>query len=97
MQIDNELISRLEKLARLQLSDTEKEQIKHDMTNILNMVEKLQEVDVDGVAPLVYVNEPTHRLRPDKIDHQVTREDALRDAPDQDGTYFRVPKVIDIK
>lgn len=97
MQIDDDLISRLEKLARLQLSPTEREQIKHDMSNILDMVEKLQEVEVAGVTPLVYVNEAAQRLRQDEVKHQVTRNEALRNAPDHDDTYFRVPKVIDIK
>ena len=96
MKIDDQLISRLENLARLQLSATEKEGLKTDLTNILCMVEKLQELDVEDVEPLVYLNEAVNRQREDLISNQVDREAALRNAPDQDGTFFRVPKVIDL-
>lgn len=95
MKVDDQLISRLEHLSRLQLSTEERKTIQNDLENILSMVEKLQEVDVEDVAPLVYVNAVENRLREDKIKHQVTRQDALRNAPSEDGKFFRVPKVID--
>lgn len=96
MQIDDQLISRLELLARLQLSDAEKDQLKTDLNSILAMVEKLNDLDVEGVEPLVYLNEALNRPRADEVRNQVSREDALRNAPDQDETFFRVPKVIDL-
>lgn len=96
MQIDDQLISRLEKLARLKLSVAEHETIKGDLNNILQMVEKLQALDLKGVEPLTYVNADENRLRPDFVKGQVSREEALRHAPDTDGTFFRVPKVIDL-
>jgi aspartyl-tRNA(Asn)/glutamyl-tRNA(Gln) amidotransferase subunit C len=96
MKIDDQLISRLENLARLQLSATEKEGLKTDLTNILSMVEKLQELDVEGIQPLVYLNETINRPREDKIRNEADRDAALRNAPDHDGTFFRVPKVIDL-
>jgi aspartyl-tRNA(Asn)/glutamyl-tRNA(Gln) amidotransferase subunit C len=96
MRIDDQLISRLENLARLQLSPTEREAILTDLDNILAMVEKLQELDVSEVAPLVYVNAGANRLRQDEIAGQVSQEEALRSAPDHDGVHFRVPKVIDL-
>ena len=96
MKIDDQLISRLENLARLQLSTTEKEGLKTDLTNILGMVEKLQELDVEDVEPLVYLNEAINRQREDVISNQVDRDAALRNPPDQDGHFFRVPKVIDL-
>ena len=95
MQIDDQLISRLELLARLQLSDAEKEGLKTDLNSILAMVEKLNDLDVSGVEPLVYLNEAINRPRVDEVRNQVGRTEALRNAPDQDGTFFRVPKVID--
>ena len=97
MQIDNELVSRLEHLARLELSEEERKQMQTDLNKILTMVEKLQELPTDGVEPLVYLNPDTNVWRKDEVAHQVKREDALKNAPDQDGTYFKVPKVIDLK
>ena len=96
MQIDDQLISRLELLARLELSDAEKVRLKADLNSILGMVEKLNDLDVEGVEPLVYLNDAINRMREDQVANQVSREEALQNAPDQNGTFFRVPKVIDL-
>ena len=94
MQIDDQLISRLEHLTRLKLSPEEREQSKKDLSNILGMVEKLHELDLEGVKPLTYINDQVNVLREDQIANQVDRKEALKNAPDQDGSFFRVPKVI---
>jgi aspartyl-tRNA(Asn)/glutamyl-tRNA(Gln) amidotransferase subunit C len=94
MTIDETLISRLEQLARLELSAAEKVRLQQDLNSILAMVEKLQELDTTGVEPLIYINDQVNVLREDEVNHQVSREAALRNAPKSDGTYFRVPKVI---
>ena len=96
MQVDKKLISRLEELTRLDLSEEEREALRRDLTGILAMVEKLRELDLDGVEPLVYVNEEQNRWRRDEVRGQVSRPEALRNAPDSDGKHFRVPKVIDL-
>lgn len=97
MTIDEKLISRLEQLARLELSAEEKERLRGDLNHILAMVEKLEALDTTGVEPLVYINEAVNVWRDDEVKHQVSQEEALRNAPKSDGTYFRVPKVIDLK
>ncbi|MCB0650135.1 MAG: Asp-tRNA(Asn)/Glu-tRNA(Gln) amidotransferase subunit GatC [Saprospiraceae bacterium] len=95
MVIDNKLISKLENLARLELDETERKKIRHDLNEILKMVEKLNDLDTTGVEPLVYVNEAeVNEWREDKIVSTISREEALKNAPDQDGVYFKVPKVI---
>lgn len=98
MKIDLDLILKLEKLSRLELSAPERETLIQDLNDILQMVERLQELDTEGVAPLVYVNETTaESQRPDEVQGAVSREAALRNAPRHDGSFFRVPKVIDLK
>lgn len=94
MTIDRNLILKLENLAKLELSETERSKLTSDLNNILSMVEKLQELDTTGVEPLVYVNEEVNRLREDVISNQVSQDAALSNAPDQNGTYFKVPKVL---
>ncbi len=94
MKIDKALISRLEILAKLKLSEAEKEELADDLNNTLQMVEKLQEVDTEGVDPLVYINEEVNKLRADKVEGMVSRTDALKNAPDNDETFFKTPKVI---
>ena len=96
MKIDKQLISKLEHLARLELSDQEAGQLMGDLNNILEMVEKLQELDTAEVEPLVYINEDVNVLREDAVEGQVSREEALRAAPDHDAVHFRTPKVIGI-
>jgi aspartyl-tRNA(Asn)/glutamyl-tRNA(Gln) amidotransferase subunit C len=97
MQIDKSLILRLEHLARLELSDTERSQIQGDLNNILEMVEQLQNLPTDEVEPLVYLNSDVNVWRADQVKNQVSREEALKNAPDHDDAYFKVPKVIDLK
>ena len=94
MQVDEQLVLRLEKLARLRLSEEEREVIQGDLNKILGMVDKLKEIDTDDVKPLVYMNEEVNVLREDIVKNQTARKDALRNAPAEDGTYFKVPKVI---
>jgi aspartyl-tRNA(Asn)/glutamyl-tRNA(Gln) amidotransferase subunit C len=97
MQIDEKLISRLEHLARLELSKEERLHLQQDLNKILQMVEKLNELDTTNVDPLVYINEEGNVWRQDEVNHQISREKALKNAPDQNGTFFKVPKVIDTK
>ena len=57
------------------------------------MIEKLEELDTSGIDPLIYINEEVNKLREDSIQNQVSLNEALSNAPDHDGTYFKVPKV----
>ena len=61
---------------------------------MLNLVDKLQEVDTTGVEPLIHITQEKNRLRQDEAVLRLDREDVLRIAPNQDGQYFRVPKVV---
>ncbi|MCI5080305.1 MAG: Asp-tRNA(Asn)/Glu-tRNA(Gln) amidotransferase subunit GatC [Saprospiraceae bacterium] len=97
MKIDKQLISKLENLARLKLSEEESKDLQTDLNAILEMVEKLQELDTEGVEPLVYINEEVNVFRKDKVTNQVSQDEALRNAPDHDGSFFKVPKVINKK
>lgn len=94
MQIDLNLILRLENLARLQLSEEERASMLQDLNEILKMVDKLSELDTTNVEPLVYLSNQMQSLRSDEIKGQITLNDALKNAPMTDGTYFKVPKVI---
>lgn len=96
MKIDESLILRLENLARLELSATERAQIQTDLENILGMVEKLQSLDTSGVEPLTYISEEENVLRLDEVKNELDRSKAMQNAPNSDGEYFKVPKVIDL-
>lgn len=82
-------------LARLQLTDDEVESLTEDMSEILGYMETLEELDTSNVEPLEHVIEMEYRLRDDKAKEPLSHEEALKNAPDADSDYFRVPKVID--
>lgn len=82
-------------LARLQLTDDEVESLTEDMSEILGYMETLEELDTSNVEPLEHVIEMEYRLRDDKAKEPLSHKEALKNAPDADSDYFRVPKVID--
>ncbi|MBK8557708.1 MAG: Asp-tRNA(Asn)/Glu-tRNA(Gln) amidotransferase subunit GatC [Lewinellaceae bacterium] len=94
MEVNKVLISKLEKLARLQLEDTERERLQTDLGKMLDLVEQLRELPTDGVAPLIYLNAQQNVFREDLPIPSSPVQQALRNAPDHDDQYFRVPKVI---
>ena len=95
MQIDRALLLRIEHLARLELSEASRETILQDMNKILDMVEKLNEPDTEMVEPLVYINEAVQPLREDVAEDWNQRDAAFRNAPLSDGSFFKVPKMME--
>ncbi|MBC6995986.1 Asp-tRNA(Asn)/Glu-tRNA(Gln) amidotransferase subunit GatC [Neolewinella lacunae] len=96
MTVDEQLILRLAKLSRLAPTPEQTDRLRADLVNILGMVEKLDELDLAAVAPLRYVTGVENVLRPDASGDHLDRAEALANAPDadQEGGYFRVPRVI---
>jgi aspartyl-tRNA(Asn)/glutamyl-tRNA(Gln) amidotransferase subunit C len=94
MKIDNNLVDRLAELSKLEFEPADKEKIQEDLQKILDLVEKLAEVNVEGVEPLIYMTDERNVLRKDEVKDMVSKEDALSNAPQKDSDYFRVPKVI---
>jgi len=94
MNIDTALVNRLAELSKLEFEDAEKQRLVTDLQKIMNLIDKLNEVDVTGVAPLVYMNDTEVQWREDEIKGMVTKAEALLNAPQKDSDYFKVPKVI---
>ncbi len=94
MKLDKKEVEKLAHLARLEFNEKEKEEMIEDMDKIIGFIEKLDSLNLEGVEPLVYMTEDENRPREDKVLYEVTREEALRNAPDKDSDYFRVPKVV---
>lgn len=95
MDISNEMVDKLADLAKLEFSPAEKEQLKGDLSKITGFFEKLNELDTDNVEPLVFMSDEVNVLREDEVQHPITKEEALRNAPAKDSDYFRVPKFLD--
>ena len=94
MEVNEALVDRLALLSKLSFDKEEKEKLIVDLGNILNLVDKLNEVDTSGVNPLVYMNGEMNILREDVIVSEITKEEALKNAPQKDSDYFKVPKMI---
>jgi aspartyl-tRNA(Asn)/glutamyl-tRNA(Gln) amidotransferase subunit C len=95
MKITEQKVDDLAKLSRLKFDENEKKSIQNELEKILEMCEKLQEVNTDGVEPLIYMTNSHTVLRPDEVVQEISKAEALKNAPKTDGDFFRVPKVID--
>ncbi|MEO7212740.1 Asp-tRNA(Asn)/Glu-tRNA(Gln) amidotransferase subunit GatC [Mucilaginibacter sp.] len=94
MTIDEQTVDKIAHLARLELAPDEKAEMIADMNKILGFMDKLNEVDTTGVEPLVYMTDEPNILREDVVKQVITTEEALKNAPDHDGSHFLVAKVI---
>jgi aspartyl-tRNA(Asn)/glutamyl-tRNA(Gln) amidotransferase subunit C len=95
MKLDNEIIEKIAHLARLEVNSAEKENLLNDMNNILSFMEKLNELDTEGVEPLIYLTDEINVFREDEVKQEITVEDALKNAPKHNNKYFQVARVID--
>ena len=95
MKIDRELLDKIAHLSRLEFDEKDADKMMQDMTNIVNWVEKLNEVDTTGVEPLTTMSHEINALREDEVKDHLPHDQALKNAPQKDATYFRVPKVIE--
>tara|TARA_B110000459_G_scaffold152665_1_gene166667 strand:- start:440 stop:742 length:303 start_codon:yes stop_codon:yes gene_type:complete len=92
--IDNKLVADLSRLAKLKFDDLKAEKMKSDLDKIIVFVDKLAEINTTGVEPLIYLSEEVNVLRADKVKHEVSQENALKNAPQKDSDYFKVPTVL---
>lgn len=94
MEVTGELIDKLAHLSRLQFSDEEKESLKKDLGQMISFIDKLNELDTEGVEPLLHAGSRTNVLREDVVQGAVSCEEALLNAPQKNDQFFLVPKAI---
>ncbi len=82
-------------LAQLALDDAEKTRLAGELNKILGYMESLNELDTEGVEPMMHAMPLTNVFREDVVEESLPREEALRNAPSHDGAYFLVPKILD--
>ena len=95
MSLTPDDVRHLARLARLRLTDDETEQMIGDLGQILDYMGQIAAVDTVGVEPTMHPFDVGNRTRPDAVEPRITRDEALRNAPDHDDAYVRVPKTID--
>ena len=95
MKISLETVEYVAGLARLNLSDKEKEMMVAQMGDILDYMDKLNALDTKGVKPLEHVEPMSNVFREDSVKESFAREDILANAPDKDSGAFKVPKIVE--
>ena len=86
-------VEHVAKLARLELSEAEKEMFTHQLGDVLAHVEKMNEVDTTGVDPMNHPIDFVNVMREDNKIYENTREELMSNAPDIEGEFFKVPKI----
>ena len=95
MKIDKQTLDKIAHLSRLEISKEDEPKMLQDLTSIVTFVEKLNEVNTDGVEPLTTMSQEINALREDEPGGHLTHEEVLKNAPAKDKDFFRVPKVIE--
>lgn len=94
IKVTKDLIDNLSELSKLNFDQKQSQQIKFDLEKMLEFVNTISQINTDNVEPLVYVNEETKLLRKDEVKDSLSQADALRNAPEKDSDYFKVPVVL---
>jgi aspartyl-tRNA(Asn)/glutamyl-tRNA(Gln) amidotransferase subunit C len=105
MSVSEQDVDRVAELANLELTASEKAQMFRDLNSVLGYFAQLNELDTSAVPPMAQVADQltegsaweaiTPHLRPDEVTPSLSREQVMAAAPDTDGAFFRVPKVIE--
>lgn len=94
MILDSEQVRKVALLARLDLTAEEEAQFSTQLSSILEYFEQLSELDTENILPTTRAIEVSNVTRKDELEVSTSREDMLKEAPDQDGDFFRVPQII---
>ncbi|MGI9481679.1 MAG: Asp-tRNA(Asn)/Glu-tRNA(Gln) amidotransferase subunit GatC [Hyphomicrobiales bacterium] len=95
MSVDEATVRRIAHLARIAVSDEEAKSLQGELSTILDWVEQLGEVDVEGVEPMTSAVEVSMKMRTDKVTDGGYAENVVANAPAKDEHFFMVPKVVE--
>jgi aspartyl-tRNA(Asn)/glutamyl-tRNA(Gln) amidotransferase subunit C len=95
MKISAEEVERVALLARLKLTAAEQSQLTLQLDAILEYMDKLNRLDTLQIEPFTHASEESFALRADAVTNRPDPEALLANAPDRDGTFFKVPKILE--
>tara|TARA_Y100001968_G_C19355842_1_gene717126 strand:- start:216 stop:503 length:288 start_codon:yes stop_codon:yes gene_type:complete len=93
-EISPEDVRKVAKLARLELPDDQIETYTAQIEEILSYIDQLQEIDTQNISPTTRALEVVNAMREDFVEVNCSREDILNQAPQREGDFFRVPKIL---
>jgi len=94
MAISEEQVRHVALLARLALSDEQVARLREDLNSILGHIDAIQQLDLEGVEPTAHPLDVVNVMREDCVKPGLSREDALLNAPETDGTAFVIPQIV---
>jgi len=94
-EIDQNQVRKVARLARLELTNQELEEFTGQLRAILDYVEKMNELDTDNVEPLAHCLPITNVMREDEVRESLGTDKTLANAPQRDGEFFKVPKILE--
>ena len=89
-----ETVQQVAQLAKLQFNEQELDEFTQQFDKILNYIGEIEKLDLEGVEPLTHITNTQNVLREDVVKPSLTTEEALRNAPRKNESFFKVPKVI---
>jgi len=95
MKLNRADVQRVAVLARLHLSEHQEGELTTQLDAILDYMAKLNEIDTSKVEPFSHATDETNAFREDKVTNRPDAEALLANAPGRDGTFFKVPKIIE--
>lgn len=94
-EISSEQVKHVADLARLEVTDEEAEKLSKDLSELMQQIDLLQEVDTENVEPTINVASLNNVMRNDEPKELVTQEEVLKNAPDAKDGFFRVPSILE--
>ena len=94
-KIDQAQVRKVARLSRLRLTEAEVEEFTGQLSAMLDYVEKMNELDTDNVEPLAHCLPVSNVFRADSVKESLGTEKTLANAPQRDGEFFKVPKILD--
>ena len=95
MSIDNSTVKKVAKLARLKVDANEEQNLKNELNNILEWVDKLQKVNTENVDAMLSVSDEPMPMRKDMVTSKIDNKQILSNAPEKKAGFFVVPKVVE--
>lgn len=86
-------VEHVAKLARLDLTEDEKEKFTKQLGDVLKYVEMMNEVDTTDVKPMAHAFDFVNVMREDEVVYEQTKEELMKNAPEEENGFFRVPKI----
>ena len=94
IKVDDKLVTNLSKLAKLKFDKNSSEKMKSDLRKMLEFIDAISQINTDKVDPLIYLSNEANVLRNDIITNEISQKDALKNSPQKDSDYFKVPTVL---